>query len=117
MRAGLSGSGPTTDFQSVLLYALRTADAAETEEGWRRVGCRVRCSPKVDLTVCVWWDLSSFASSVSLPPEALSSSGLFRSDVPAQAMNRGRCGASSKEGSSEFNSVAFVISLALLAAN
>ncbi|CAN6819977.1 unnamed protein product, partial [Brassica oleracea] len=26
-----------TDFQSVLLSALRTADAAETEEGWRQV--------------------------------------------------------------------------------
>ncbi|CAG7871596.1 unnamed protein product [Brassica rapa] len=75
------------------------------------------CSPKADLTVCVWWDLSPFASSVSLPPEALSSFGLFRSDAPAQAMNRGRRGTSSEEGSGGFNSVAAVISFALLAAN
>ncbi|KAH0906208.1 hypothetical protein HID58_038035 [Brassica napus] len=107
-------------FQSVLLSALRTADAAETEKGWRRwkrVDCRVRCSPKADLTVCVWWDLSPFASSVSLPPEALSSFGLFRSDAPAKAMNHGRRGASSEEGSGGFNSVATVISFTLLAAN
>ena len=35
-------------FQSVLLSALRTADAAETEEGWRRwrrVDCRMRSRP------------------------------------------------------------------------
>ncbi|KAH0894966.1 LOW QUALITY PROTEIN: hypothetical protein HID58_057395, partial [Brassica napus] len=33
----------------------------------------------------------------------------FRSDVPAQAMNRGRRGASSEEGSGEFNSVAALL--------
>ncbi|KAG5375243.1 hypothetical protein IGI04_039839 [Brassica rapa subsp. trilocularis] len=78
---------------------------------------QIRCSPKADLTVCVWWDLSPFASSVSLPPEALSSFGLFRSDAPAKAMNHGRRGASSEEGSGGFNSVATVISFTLLAAN
>ncbi|WZZ47431.1 hypothetical protein YC2023_043690 [Brassica napus] len=72
-----------TDFQSVLLSALRTADAAETEEGWRQGAM-------------------------------LSKSG---SHCLRLAMSRGRRGASSEEGSGEFNSVAAVISLALLAAN
>ncbi|WZZ20828.1 hypothetical protein YC2023_122215 [Brassica napus] len=103
-------------FQSVLLSALRTADAAETEKGWRRwkrVDCRVLSKSGSHCLRLV----GPFASSVSLPPEALSSFGLFRSDAPAKAMNHGRRGASSEEGSGGFNSVATVISFTLLAAN